>query len=257
MRRLKAQGSGVAWAGTLPQNRAVAIAFPVRLPSMHGSSCARPLLCVALIGFGGGCVKKYVEVRVHDGGRVGVGAPAGQGFVPVLAPDGSQGMAAFPASAGPVSVVRQGHQIAAIWQGFPPLDLVDASGALPPIKPGDGLEARGGLLYTYFNLTPTKVLAVGQNKGASVPVALSTPVGNIAEAVEIHEPYHWPAYVFIPTGGAFALVGGSLLVIRSEESQIVGWTYAGLGVPLLIAGIINALQTSEAIPVELTRAPAF
>jgi hypothetical protein len=215
------------------------------------------LLPAALLMCGSGCVKKYVEVRVHDGGRVGVAAPVGRSFVPVMAPDGSQGMAPFPVGAGPVSVIRQGHQISAVWQGWQPLELVDGSGALPPIKPGEGLEVRGGLLYTYFNLMPNKVLPVGQYKDATVPIALSTPVNNIAEAVEIHEPYHWPAYVFIPTGGAFALVGASLLVIRSEESQIVGWTYAGVGVPMLIVGIINALQTSEAVPVELTRAPGF
>src|SRR5689334_19062823 len=141
---------------------------------MNRCSSALYLASVALLAFGSGCVRKYVEVRVHDGGRVGVAAPIGRSFVPVLAPDGSQGMAPFPVGAGPLSVVRQGRQIAAMWQGWPPLDLVDSSGALPPIKPGEGLEVRDGLLYTYFNVMPSKVVPVGQSKGESAVVALST-----------------------------------------------------------------------------------
>jgi len=222
---------------------------------MHVSS--RLLFVTAFLALNGGCVKKYVEVRVRDGGAVGVGAPVGRALVPVLAPDGSQGMVSFPPGAGPVSVVRQGHQVAAIWQGSLPIDLVDGSGAFPPMKAGEGIEVRGGSLYAYYNLTPAKVLSVGEHRPDSVPIALSTPAANIAEAVEIHEPYRWPAYVFLPTGGAFALAGGSLLALKGEEFQIVGWTYAAIGVPMLIVGLVNALQTSEAVPVELTRAPAF
>jgi hypothetical protein len=223
--------------------------------SMHVSS--QLVLVTAFLALGSGCVKKYVEVRVRDGGAVGVGAPVGRALVPVLAPDGSQGMVSFPPGAGPVSVVRQGHQVAAIWQGSLPIDLVDGSGAFPPMKAGEGIEVRGGSLYAYYNLTRAKVLSVGEHRLDSVPIALSTPANNIAEAVEIHEPYRWPAYVFLPTGGAFALAGGSLLALKGEEFQIVGWTYAAIGVPMLIVGLVNALQTSEAVPVELTRAPAF
>src|SRR5258708_38687517 len=129
---------------------------------MHVSS--QLVLVTAFLALGSGCVKKYVEVRVHDGGAVGVGAPVGRALVPVLAPDGSQGMVSFPPGAGPVSVVRQGHQVAAIWQGSLPIDLVDGGGAFPPIQAGEAIEDLGGSLYAYYNQAPSKQLSIGTHR---------------------------------------------------------------------------------------------
>jgi hypothetical protein len=202
-----------------------------------------------------GCVKKYVEVRVRDGSRVGVGAPAGRGYVPILAPDGSQGTVYYPAQVAPITVVRQGYQVSAVWAGANPVELVNAAGALPPLRPGEGLEVRDGLLYAYYGLLPGKVVSASEPKVNPIPVALSTPVNNIAEAVEIHEPRYWPAYVFLPTGGAFTLIGSALFTIDNSESKLVGATYALCGIPMLVVGLVNALQTSEAVPITLAPGP--
>jgi len=211
---------------------------------------------IVLAALGNGCMKKYVEVRVRDGGAVGVGTGAGQGFVPVLAPNGSQGMATFPPSTVPVTVIRQGYQIAVMWPGAPSLELVNGAGAFPPLNPNEGIELRGGSLYAYYNLAPTKITPIGDRRGGSLPIVLSTPATNITEAVEIHEPRYWPAYVFLPTGGLFTIVGAGALTVRGDDIwQAIGWTYLATGLPLIAVGIVNAVQTSEAVPLDLLRGP--
>jgi hypothetical protein len=213
------------------------------------------IFVAALCTLVNGCVKKYVEIRVHDGGRVGVGAPAGQTFVPVLAPDGSQTMAYFPPNGAPVSVMRQGHEVTAIWQGAQPVDLVNATGTFPPLPVGEAIQARGDTFFAYYGLLPGKVVPASDPKGASVPIALSTPVSNIAEVVEIHEPRRWPTYAFLPAGGLFTVLGAGALTVREDEWKIVGATYLSIGIPLLVVGLVNALQESEAVPIGLSRGP--
>jgi len=186
---------------------------------------------IAIAAFGSGCVKKYVEVRVRDGAAVGV-------------------------SPVPATVVRQGPQIVAMSPGAPSIELVNAAGAFTPMRPNEGLELRGGWLYAHYNLTPTKITSIGDNRNTSVPIVLSTPMNNIAEAVEIHEPHYWPAYVFLPTGGLFTIVGAGAMTVRGDDIwQAIGVTYLAVGIPMLAVGLVNALQTSEAVPLDLLRGP--
>jgi hypothetical protein len=211
------------------------------------------LAVAALAACSTGCVKKYVEVRVRDGSRVGVGAPSGQTFVPVLAPDGSQGIVYFPANVAPVAVAREGYQVTATWQGTQPVELVNAAGVLPPMQPGEGMHTQSGMLYAYYGLLPGKVVPAGELKGNPVPIALSTPMSNLADVVEIHEPRRWPAYAFLPAGGAFTIFGAAALTARQDEWKIVGATYLTIGIPLLVVGLLNALQSTEVVPIGVAR----
>jgi len=78
---------------------------------------------------------------------------------------------------------------------------------------------------------------------------LTTPVDNVAGASELREPRRWPAYVFSPVGGTFTFVGASLLASGNDDTS-VGVFYLVTGIPLLVYGIVNALASSESVPVD-------
>ncbi len=203
-----------------------------------------------------GCMRKTTEIRVRDPGRVGVSALDERGLVPMLPADGLDRSANLVGGElGPRAVVfRQGPMVAVSWSASSvPLSVVDPGGLLPPQQPGHGVVMRAGWLYSKYELTPTRILPEGTPADYSVPLVVTTPVSNVAEATEVHEPRRWPAYVFLPVGGAFALIGGGLLVSssKSDEVQLTGGTYLFLGVPLLIYGLINAFASPDYVPLDL------
>jgi hypothetical protein len=221
------------------------------------SSALRAALVLAL-AIVAGCYKKTVEITVNDPGRVGVSTLRPEGLVPVIAADGvdrSAPLALLPTGERP-TVSREGRQIAVAWSGVSlPLSLVDPVGVLPPQTPGRGIAMRAGWLYSKYELTPKRILPEGSPAEFSFPIVVTTPLANVVEAREVHEPRRWPAYVFLPVGGAFTFIGASLLVISEnsrEELDVTGATYLGVGVPLLVYGLVNALTPTDYVPLDLS-----
>jgi hypothetical protein len=217
-----------------------------------------PVLVLALALLAG-CVKKTVEIRVHDPGRVGVNALAGPAMVPVLPADGldrSVPLVETQPGARP-TVFRAGPQVAISWSALsPPLSIVDPAGTLPPQIPGRGIAMRQGWLYSTYNLTPKRILPEGTPAEVSYPIVVTTPIANIADAQEVHEPRRWPAYVFLPTGGVFTFAGAGLLAFSrgDDEYKLIGATYLFIGVPLVAYGVVNALASAEYAPLDLSTA---
>src|SRR6185436_14265297 len=120
----------------------------------------------------------------------------------------------------PPMVFRQGREVAISWSAhLAPLSVVDPAGTLPPQNPGRGVAMRAGWLYSTYVLTPKRILPEGTRADYPLPIVVTTPVANVADAVEVHEPRRWPAYVFLPVGGVFTLFGSSFLVISSCSSK--------------------------------------
>jgi len=203
----------------------------------------------------GGCVKKYVEIRVHDGGKVGVGIPTARGPIPVLPPDGVQRSVPVPregSEAAPLAI-RHGRQIAITWSGDPPgLALVDGYGRFPQMPLQQGIEIREGSLWASYNVTPRRILPARDRPSDSIPIVLGTTLDNIAEAREIREPRRWPAYVCLPIGGVFAVLGTALLATGDDVGRVAGTVYLLGAIPLLVYGLVNATASAEAVPLELT-----
>jgi hypothetical protein len=196
-----------------------------------------------------GCVKRTIEVRVHDPGRVGVSALGVRGTVPVLPPDGVDHSAPLAEDA---IVVRERHQVVVYRpQRGDLISLVDPFGLLPPEKADRGFVRRGGWLDATYYLDGTRVLPEGDPPGNSIPIVLTTPVDNVAGAMEVREPRRWPAYVFLPVGGTFTFLGASLLASSGTDETDVGVFYLVSGIPLLVYGIVNAVASSESVPVAL------
>jgi hypothetical protein len=204
-----------------------------------------------------GCIRKTVEIRVHDPGRVGVNAVDARGIVPVLAADGvdrSAPLVQVP-NGQPPTVFREGRVVAISWSpDTAPLTVVDPAGMLPAQNPGHGVAMRAGWLYSNYVLTPKRILPEGTRADYPLPIVVTTPVANVADAIEVHEPRRWPAYVCLPVGGVFTLVGAGLLAASrgDDEYKITGATYLFIGVPLVIYGVINATASSDYVPLDLS-----
>jgi hypothetical protein len=207
-----------------------------------------------------GCYKKTVEITVYDPGRVGVNGPGASGLVPVLPADGlerSAVLAELPTRERP-TVFRQGRQVAILWSAASnPISVVDPVGVLPPQAPGRGIAVRAGWLYSTYELTPKRILPDGTPADFSMPIVVTTPLANVAEAREVQEPRRWPAYVFLPTGGGFTFVGAGVLATShgDDAQRVVGITYLALGIPLLVYGLVNALTPTEYAPLGLAENP--
>jgi hypothetical protein len=210
------------------------------------------VLAVALLA---GCVKKTVEIRVHDPGRVGVNAIVGSTIVPVLPADGLDRAVplAEPQPGQRPTVYREGRLVAVSWPALPPMSIVDPTGVLPVQGPESGIAMREGWLYSTYLLTPNRILPEGSRAEFAYPIVVTTPLANVADAQEIHEPRHWPAYVFLPTGGVFTVAGAGLLAVSrgDDEYKLAGVTYLLVGVPLVAYGVINALASAESAPLDL------
>jgi len=203
-----------------------------------------------------GCVRKTVEIRVNDPGRVGMNVLDARGMVPVLPADGVDRSAplADSGTGQRPTVFRQGPQVAVYWSAeAAPISIVDPAGMLPPQTPGQGISMRAGWLYSTYLLTPKRVLPEGTRTDVFLPVVVTTPLANVVEAHEVQEPRRWPAYVFLPVGGAFTLGGAGFLAASrgDDEYKLAGATYLLVGIPLVIYGIINATASSEYVPLDL------
>jgi len=208
----------------------------------------------------GGCVKRTVEIQVNDPGRVGVSAVGAGGIVPLLPADGldrSVPLGPMPTGERP-TVFRQGPQVAVMWAPVStPIPVVDPVGVLPAQRADGGIDMRGGWLFSTYVLTPKRILPEGTRAEFSVPIVVTTPIANVVEAREVREPRRWPAYVLLPVGGTFTLLGGTFLAIspNHDEYQLAGITYLVLGLPLIAYGLVNAVTSTEYAPLSLAPGP--
>jgi hypothetical protein len=205
-----------------------------------------------------GCTKHYLEIRVRDGGAVGVSTMTNQGFAPVFPPDGADRSLPIPldSAGGGATLVRHQRRIVVMSAGAAePLELVDHSGTFPPIPPNRGFEIRGMYLHASYNLTPSRILPDGDVPSNSVPVVLSTDVRNVTESRKVHEPRRWPAYVLLPLGGLAALSGVTQMATDRESDKLSGALYVAGSVPLLVFGMVYALSSASYEPFDLSSPP--
>jgi hypothetical protein len=237
---------------------------PILLSQDRGHAAVQGMgaVAIAVALCSSGCSKKYTEIEVRDGGRVGVGFASTRGVEPVLPPDGSQRVVPVPAAPGMV-VMRRGREIALGWGDQTPVALVDERGVLPRVPPGAGVEVRGQTLWATYNVSPTRVFPQNVYREDSVPVVLSTEMANVVDAREVKEVRHWPAYVCLPLGAIFTLAGLVLLTTDSSDSgsdtvdtrKIGGAFYIAAAVPLLVYSVINLTSSIEYKPLAIPGAP--
>ena len=206
-----------------------------------------------------GCVKRTIEVRVKDAQWVGMSRAGPGGLEPVLTPGAGPSFARFGTDeTGQVAAARRQPGLMTIeWSGTPqPLVLVDPLGTLPPEKPGNGFAMRQGWVYGTYKVTPKSIVPAAARSDFAVPIVVMTPETNIAEVREVREPYHWPAYVFLPVGGVLTIVGTGALAVASNENtsdkelaQAAAAIYLLTGIPMVVYGIINALDSPAYVQV--------
>lgn len=202
---------------------------------------------------GSGCSKRYAEIEVRDPGRVGVGVWSTQDAATALPPDGSQRVVRLPVPG--VVAMRRGREVAVAWDDRPPVILIDERGILPRTPPGPGIEIRGHTLWAAYNVTPKRVLPQRVQSDDSVPVLLTTDLANVVDAREVREVRHWPAYVLLPPGILFTVLGTALLASRDTGEKIGGGALLFGGIPLVIFAVLNLTSSNEVKPLEIPGAP--
>lgn len=210
-------------------------------------------LAIVLALTGAGCSKTYTEIEVRDPGRVAVGLWDSRGSVTALPADGSQ--RAVPLPVPGVVAMRRGREIALDWGGGTPVTLVDERGILPRTPSTAGIEVQGRTLWAAYNVTPKRVLPQQVGSDESVPVMLSTDMSNVIDARQVREVRHWPAYVCLPAGVLFAVLGTALLTSDESGAKVGGGVYLAGAVPLLIYSLINLTSSNEMKPLNIPGAP--
>jgi hypothetical protein len=198
--------------------------------------------------FGLGCSKRYTEIEIRDPGRVGVATLGSRGPETALAPDGTPRV--VPLAPG-VAATRQGHEIAITWEGRRPLALVDEHGLLPRTTPGPGIEFRGRTLWAAYNVTPTRIWPQATQPSGSFPIVLTTDMSNVIDAREVREVRHWPAYVCLPPGLLFTVLGTALLTSQQTASKFGGGFLLAGGIPLVVFSVINLTSSNDVKPLEI------
>jgi hypothetical protein len=199
-----------------------------------------------------GCSKRYTEIEVRDPGRVGVGVWNERGSAIMLPPDGSQRVVRLPV---PGVVAMRGHEVAIGWGGEAPVTLIDERGVLPRTPPGPGIEIRERRLWAFYNVTPKQVYPQTVQPDDSVPIVLTTEMTNVVDAREVREVRHWPAYVLLPAGILFAVLGTVLLSSHDKGSKVGGGVYLAGSVPLLVFGVLNLTSSNEVKPLAIPGGP--
>jgi hypothetical protein len=200
-----------------------------------------------------GCSKRYTEIEVRDPGRVGVGLWGERGAVTVLPPDGSQRTVALPVPG--VMASRRGREVAVAWEGRPAMTLVDERGILPRTPPGPGIEIRGTTLWASYNVTPTRILPQRVHPDDAVPILVTTDMANVIDAREVREVRHWPAYVLLPPGVLFTVIGTALLSSTETGAKVGGGVFLAGALPLVIFSILNLTSSNEIKPYNIPAGP--
>jgi hypothetical protein len=213
--------------------------------SVHRSAT----LALALALMSSGCSKRYTEIEVRDPGRVGVGLWTSRGATTVLPGDGSQ--RAVPLPVPGVIAARRGREVAIAWEDRAPVVLIDERGILPRMPPGPGIEIRGHTLWAAYNVTPTRILPQRIQPDDSVPILLTTDMTNVIDAREVREVRHWPAYVLLPPGILFTVLGTALLSSRDTGAKVGGGVFLAGAIPLLVFSVLNLTSSNEIKPLDI------
>jgi hypothetical protein len=219
----------------------------LRTPRRHAAGSANALALAT-----SACSKTYTEIEVRDSGKVAVGLWNGSSALTALPADGSQRVVPLPVPG--VAAMRHGREIALGWEGRPPVSLVDERGVLPRTVSNPGIEVRGRTLWAAYNVTPTRTLPQHLAAEDSVPIFLSTDMSNVVDARQVKEVRHWPAYVCLPLGALFTVLGTSLLASNDSSSKAGGVVYTAAAVPLLVYGVINLTSSNEVKPLDIAGA---
>ena len=165
-----------------------------------------------------GCVRRAVEIKVEDPGRVQVALRTERELVPLIPPDGELKSVPLTTAHGdvatddgsPPTLMRADYKTA-INFGAEEVVLVDEDGQFPVTKSTDGIVNEGGFLYANYDVSRRRAFEVGQAPGGGIPIQMSTPLDNVQSARYVSEPRKWPAYVGMPVGGTFVVVGALLI----------------------------------------------
>jgi hypothetical protein len=133
--------------------------------------------------------------------------------------------------------------------------LIDERGTLPRTPPGSGVEIRGRTLWAAYNVTPNRVFPQQVQPEDSIPILLTTDTSNLVDAREVREVRHWPAYVLLPAGILFTVLGTTLLSSQSSGDKVGGGLYLAGAVPLLLFGVLNLTASNEIKPFDIPAGP--
>lgn len=211
------------------------------------------LLIVAALATSG-CGRRYTEIEVRDPGRVGVGVWNEQGSSMALLPDGAQRVVRLPVPG--VVAMRRGREVAIAWNDELPVTLIDERGVLPRTPPGPGIEIREQRLWAFYNVTPKRVYPQKVQPGDSVPIVLTTEMTNVIDAREVREVRHWPAYVCLPPGVLFTVLGTALLASDKTGAKVGGGVFLAGAIPLVIFSVLNLTSSNEVKPLAIPGGPA-
>jgi len=177
---------------------------------------------------------------VDDPGRVQVALRTERGVVPLLAPDGRPQSVpisdALSADSSSPTVAREQYRIALNF-GARDVVLVDENGAFPSTPSADGISHEGGFFYANYDVSAEHAFEPGRAPPGGIPIQLSTPIDNVKSARYTREPRKWPAYVGMPVGGTFVLIGSALIASSpnfNDESAA-----KTVGVVCVLGGLIG------------------
>jgi hypothetical protein len=199
------------------------------------------------------CTNKYAEIEVRDPGRVGVATMGPRAVHELLPADGTERVAQVPSV--PAVVTRRGREVVVAYQSAAPLALIDDRNVLPRALPGSGIEVHGRTLQVNYNVTEARIWPAQKVRDDSFPLMLTTDLANVVDAREVSEPRHWPAYVCLPAGILFAVLGTGLLASDKSENKVAGGVYLAGSVPLLAYSVINLMSSKDYKPLDIPGAP--
>ena len=196
------------------------------------------------------CTRRYAEIEVRNPGLVAVSTMGPHGVQPLLPPDGSERSANFPYTNA--IAARRGPEVVIAFPERAPLAVVDDRNALPRQAPDSGIEVRGRTLTSMYSVSPNRIWPVSVRRDDAVPLLLATDMSNVTDAREVKEMRRWPAYVCLPIGIAFAVLGAGFLGAASDsELKTAGAVYLGASAPLLGYAIYNFTSPNEIKPLAI------
>lgn len=204
-----------------------------------------------------GCSKKVVELRVRDPGLVSVSGGAPEGWKPALGPDRQPGSAPLPPASPDAqpAVQRDVRGVRVTWTASKrELFLVDPDGNLPKTKSRAGITSAGGVVHVPYTVTPRGVFSIDEHarRPNATSVLLTTSTHNVEYGRFVEGRQQWPAYVLIPVGALFTLLG--VLIIASADGEyqelerLGGGMVTVVGAAPLAAGIFIAADPPTISP---------
>ncbi|MET0591535.1 MAG: hypothetical protein ABW133_02475 [Polyangiaceae bacterium] len=196
------------------------------------------------------CTRRYAEIEVRNPGLVAVSTMGPHGVQPLLPPDGSERTAPLPY--GGAVAARRGSEVVIAFQERAPLALIDDHNALPRQAPDAGISVNGRTLTSTYNVSQARIWPAPAVRNDTTPLMLTTDMSNVVDAREVKEMRRWPAYVCLPVGILFAVLGTGFLAAGTDtEMRTAGAVYLGASAPLLGYAIYNLTSSNEIKPLAL------